>query len=652
MERTEPSLIPEWLKSSGSATSISHSDDHNVSKVARSKSSVNHNDNELSRASVSDRTSSLYYRRTSSSNGSSHLPSYSSFGRNPRSRDWDNKDKDVYEPCDRDKSVIRDYRHRDYLDPPGNVFPGNFEKDGLRRSQSMISGRQGEAWPKRSMVDSDTANRSKNVDGNGLLDKGSSIGKMHKAAFERDFPSLGSEERQAAYEIGRVPSPGMSSGIHGLSISGSAMIGGDKWTSALAEIPTITGSGSTGLSSGQQASPSSYASPALSTSTSLNMAETVARATPRGQTAPKISTGTQRLEELAIRQSRQLVPMTPSMTKPLVMNSSDKAKTKSGQQQLPISSPLLSSSLHGGPVKTDASKTTNAGKLLVLKPARERNGMSPAVKDSLSPTSGSKALNSALAVATPVAGSTTSRDPANNPVSPSAERRHGLAVLEKRPTSQAQSRNDFFNLVRKKSMPNSSSVPEAVPAASASNLNEPGEVEVAPAPVTPEGRDVPLLNSLNGCPPNSSSVPEAGPVVSASNLNEPGEVEVAPAPVTPEGRDVPLLDGLNGCPPTENKINLTFNDDALHGEGRVKNGKNHSSSLPLFSEQEEAALLLKLGWQENADEGALTEEEISDFFRDLSKHMKSKPSLKISRRLQQIGAVSSGLSSSGSKLES
>lgn len=244
------------------------------------------------------------------------------------------------------------------------------------------------------------------------------------------------------------------------------------------------------------------------------------------------------------------------------MNSSDKAKGKAGPQQHPISSPLPSPSLRAGPVKTDASKTTNAGKLLVLKPARERNGVPSAVKDSLSPL--------APAVATPLAVSSTSRGPANNPVSPSAERKHGLTVLEKKPTPQSQSRNDFFNLVRRKSMPN-------------------------------------------------SSVPEAGRAASALTLDEPGELEVAPAPVTPEGRDVPLLDSLDVCPPTDNKIDLTCNDDALHREEYVKNGKIHSRSLPLFTEEEEAAFLHKLGWQENADEGALTEEEISAFFRDLSK---------------------------------
>ncbi|KAL3515593.1 hypothetical protein ACH5RR_022495 [Cinchona calisaya] len=615
MERSEPSLAPEWLKSSGSVTGsgtasrpLSPSDDHAVSKLAKNKSLVNHDDHELRRSSFSDRI-----HRNSSSNGSGHMRSYSSFGRNQRGRDWD---KDLYEPRDREKSVAGDNKHRDYLDLPGNIFPGNFEKDGLRRSQSMVSAKRSEAWPKRPLTDSNTASKSKTSDGNGLLDRSNAVGTLHKASFERDFPSLGSEERRAASEVGRVPSPGLSTAIHGLPISASAMIGGDKWTSALAEVPTIVGSISTGLLSGQQALASSSASLPLSTSTGLNMAETVAQGPPRAQAAPKISSGTQRLEELAIKQSRQLIPVTPSMPKPLVLNSSDKGKSKAGQQQHPVSSPLLSPSLRGGPVKTDASKTTNTGKLVVLKQAREWNGLSTAAKDSLSPTI-ARAATSGLPVTSSVAGLATARGTPSNPVSPGADRKHVLTVLEKKPTSQAQSRNDFFNLVRKKSMP------------------------------------------------NSSSGPDAGSSVSASTQDEPGEVEVAPAAVIPEGRDVPSLDCLNGCQPTECKINLTSNDNVLHKEeGHLKNGKIHSTSLPPFSEEEETALLHKLGWQENADEGALTEEEISAFFRDLSKYMNSKPSLKtlqgvqpkfpllLSSHVGAINAISSGLSSSDSKLES
>lgn len=250
-----------------------------------------------------------------------------------------------------------------------------------------------------------------------------------------------------------------------------------------------------------------------------------------------------------------------------VLNSSDKGKGKAGQQQ----HAALPTPLRGVPVKTDASKTSNGGKLLVLKPARERNGGSSASMDTLSPTVSSKEAISSPVLSTSVAGSATSRGSANSAVSPSAERKHVLTVLEKRPTSQSQSRHDFFNLVRKKSLS------------------------------------------------NTSALPDTSPAVMSSTADEAGELEVADVPVTPEERDLPLVDVSNVCQPTEDKINLTSNTEIFCNEGNLQNGKNHATSLPRFSEEEEAALLHKLGWQENADEGDLTEEEINAFFMDLSK---------------------------------
>ncbi|CAI9103918.1 OLC1v1002513C1 [Oldenlandia corymbosa var. corymbosa] len=581
MERSEPSLVPEWLKTSGTATgngttthpqssSSTHpSDDHAVSKI-RTKS-WNHNGHELGRSPGSDRnSSSSYFRRSSNSNGSSHLRSYGSFGRNSRSsRDWD---RDAYDCHDGEKSFAGDHKQRDFLDPPFSI-----ERDGLRRSQSMVSAKRGEAWPKRSINDSNTATRMKSSDGNGLLDKGNSVGSLHKAAFEREFPSLGSDEKPSAAEIGRIPSPVLSTAIHGMPLNSSAMIGADKWTSALAEAPSIIGGSNVGLSTGQQVLPSSSVPLPSSASTGLNMAETIAQGPPsRAPAAPKTSTGIQRLEELAIRQSRQLIPMTPSTPKPLVLNSADKGKGKAGQQQhsTPLPTPL-----RGVPAKNDVGKPNNAGKLLVLKPIRERVAGSSASKDNL----GSKETTSSLTVAASVTGSATTKGSATNVVSPSAERKHILPMLEKRSTSQSQSRHDFFNLVRKKSLPNSSAVPETGTAAVCSPADGPGE--------------------------------------SASTADEPGETEVSHGP-THERRDVPLVDVSNVHQPLENRIDLKRNStEAFHKDGNLQNGRKHSTSLPLFSEEEEAAFLHKLGWQENADEGegALTEEEINAFFRDLSK---------------------------------
>ncbi|KAL7583441.1 hypothetical protein Lser_V15G46085 [Lactuca serriola] len=353
MEKTEPTFVPEWLKNNGSLSTSSslHSDDQRVSKSLRN--------NDLGRTSVSDRTTSSYFRR-----------SYSNFGRNHRDRDWD----------------------KDYSDPLANILPSRFEKDGLRRSHSSLSAKKSESWPRKFVGE-------RNGHNNG------------KVLFERDFPYLGVEEKQADSEIGRVPSPGLTTAIQSLPVGNVVVIGGDGWTSALAEVPVMV-------------------QPTPVVATSRNMAETLAQGPPRAHTTPQLSVGTQRLEELAVKQSRQLIPVTPSMPKTLAMNSSEKSKLKVGQGQ-PSPRPLSA--------KSDVSKVSSTvGKLHVLKPSRERNGTIS--KETLSPTSGGKLPNSPLAVPSAV----TSNIPLRNT---------GSSVnLEKRPSPQAQSRNDFFNLVRKKSM--------------------------------------------------------------------------------------------------------------------------------------------------------------------------------------------------------
>ncbi|KAL0357128.1 UNVERIFIED_CONTAM: hypothetical protein Scaly_1398500 [Sesamum calycinum] len=540
----------------------------------------------------------------------------------------------------------------------------------------MVSGKRGDTWPKKVVTDLSSAS-GKNA--NGLLSKGSPVGgRAKKATFEKDFPSLGADERVVVPEVGRVPSPGLSTAIQSLPVGTSGLIVGEKWTSALAEVPVLVGSNGTALSSVQQAAPSSSASVALGSTTSLNMAEAVAQGPTRTQTTPQLSVGNQRLEELAIKQSRQLIPVTPSMPKALilkpgrpmkfgiehvmegdmgiellssslpnlasshfymlleyigvcyvievdyerirlltqcdigsaytmwfmVLTSSDKPKGKVPQHSISSSLPL-NHSPRGGAVKGDIAKaSTNVGKLQVLKPVREKNGVTPVVKDNLSPT--------------------TTKGLPNNGVH---DRKPSLTVLEKRPTSQAQSRNDFFNLVRKKSMPNSSSAAAAADSSMA----------------------------------RSSSVLDTGTAISPSFSDKDAEIDILPTSNTPKAADVPLSNSLSVDHLSEEKADLTSNGDA---QNYVRNGKKHPSSDPIISEEEEAAFLRSLGWDENSDEGALTDEEINAFYRDLTKYIDSNPSFRILQGVQLkfllpfgselggIGGISSGLSSSDAKLES
>ncbi|XP_057494491.1 uncharacterized protein LOC130779731 [Actinidia eriantha] len=329
------------------------------------------------------------------------------------------------------------------------------------------------------------------------------------------------------------------------------------------------------------------------------------------------------MEELAIKQSRQLIPMTPSMPKALVLNPSEKPKLKLGHQHQISSSHPTNQSPRSGSV------TSSVGKLHVLKPVRERSGVSPTAKDSSSPTSVSRVASSPVAVAPSVVGSAPLRLPSNNPNLASVERKPALSILEKKPTPQSQSRNDFFNLVRKKSMTNPSS------------------------PLTSPG--------LAG----SSSVPD-----------KPGEAENGSVPNMSGDRDSPLSDSSFGDRTTEKSNNVKSNGiasnkarESLNGEHQehLNNGKDHSiCNVVLRSEEEEAAFLRSLGWEENAgDDGGLTEDEINSYYKEVDEYIKLRPSSKLLQGMQpkflaslnlRKGSAGAGVSSeslsSDTKLES
>uniref|UniRef100_A0A5B6ZQJ9 Mediator of RNA polymerase II transcription subunit 1 n=1 Tax=Davidia involucrata TaxID=16924 RepID=A0A5B6ZQJ9_DAVIN len=573
MERSEPTLVPEWLRSTGSVTgggnsahhfasSSSHPDALSSAHSTRNRSSRSISDKDTPHSAFLDRTSSSNYHRSSSSNGCTKHP-YSSFTRSHRDK---NRDKE------KERSVIGDLWDHDCSDPLANILHSRGENDTLRRSHSMVSRKSNEVLPRRTM-DSKNGGSNNHNNSNGVLSGGSIVSCIQKVAFEKDFPSLGTEEKQGVPDIGRVSSPILSTAVQSLPIGSSGLIGGEGWTSALAEVPLIIGSNSLGTSSAQQsfvATPSSGASSAMA---GLNMAEALSQAPSRARTTLQLPDKTQRLEELAIKQSRQLIPMTPSMPKASVLNSSDKSKpktaartseiivaTKSVQQQ-PHSSQLANQSLRGGQVRSDAPRTSHTGKFLVLKPVWE-NGVSSTAKDVSSPTNNaSRVANTQLAVA-PSAPSTPARSP-NTPKLSAVERKAGalalnpLGTVEKRPSlSQAQSRSDFFNLMRRKTSTNASAV-----------------------------------------------VPDSGAADLSPTLEKSGEVikEVS-APVS-------------HCE-TENGCEVTSNGDTCEEIQRFSDVGEKNSFLngTVYPDEEEAAFLRSLGWEENAGEDELTEEEINTFY--------------------------------------
>ncbi|KAK9026443.1 hypothetical protein V6N11_039281 [Hibiscus sabdariffa] len=182
---------------------------------------------------------------------------------------------------------------------------------------------------------------------------------------------------------------------------------------------TVTGGGNSNPHFASSSSNSCSGSPRLTAG--LNMAEALAQYPSQTHTAPQSSVKTQRCEELAIKQSRQLIPVTPSMSKGSVLNSVDKSKAKP------------------------------AGRTIDM---RWENGVSsPTQKDVASPA---KNANSKVATSEHAVTSASARN-SNHPKLSAGERKTATLnpiagfTLEKRPSlAQTRSRNDFFNLLKKK----------------------------------------------------------------------------------------------------------------------------------------------------------------------------------------------------------
>lgn len=586
MERSEPALVPEWLRSTGSvtgggsssphfATSSLHSDVTLSTLSSRNRSPRSVSDKDSPRSVFLDRSSSSNSRRSSSGTSSKHP--YSSFNRNHRDK---NREREKERP-----GTVDLWDH-DTSDPLGNILAGRVDKNSLRRSQSLVSRKPGEFLPRRT-EDSKGGISSTHSSGNGIHSGGSSsFNGNQKAAFEKDFPSLGIEERQ----VTRVSSPGLSSAVQSLPIGNSALLGADKWTSALAEVPPIIGSIGIGSSASQQSVAVAPTPSALSGTASLNMAEALSQAAPRARSTMQIPDKTQRLEELAIKQSRQLIPVIPSMPKVSVSSSADKSKqpksiartnemvgiTKSMQQ--PFSSQLANQA-RSGQVRAEAPATSHGKTLLVLKSGRE-NGVTSLSKEASTPANntGNRLANCPPAVApsAPAVTSPTSRVTSLETKAAALSLKPRSTAEKRSSLSQAQSRSDFFNLMRKKTSNSSTALPDSGMASSNS-------------------REQSCLKTKDE---DSASL---SPCVS------------------------------------ENGSERTSNGDPHEAQNHVQRHNDvEENNSPIngsvYPDEKEAAFLRSLGWDENAvEEEGLTEEEINAFYQE---YMKLKPSLKVYKGAQ------------------
>lgn len=591
MERSEPTLVPEWLKATpGSSTSnisSSNSSLHPSSSLRsgqRNKLAVSSSDHDFRRsASLVERTSSSLSRRSVSSNGSgthgkTNLNSSRSYLSSRRNRD---------------KCLDRELDHHEkerlldngYLD---SLLVGSAERAALQRSKSLVARKPTDSWPKKGNNDTTTSSISVR----------NSISSVGRSSFEREFPSLVCEEKPSSPEITRVSSPALITVPQIPLLSSSTVIGGEGWTSCLADVPSRIASNGALHASVIHSAPVSSVLVTPTASSSLNMAETVAQAPLRARTIPQLSVETQRLEELAIKQSKQLIPMTPSLPKTLASNLSDKSKSKgtraadaSGISKGITQASSLLSHPHRGTPRSDVPKNPQVGNFQVLN--REKNCLSPTAKEVQNLTNGTRIVSMhGVTSSVNALPKKTSNLLRKSDLKGSEPLSTNCPNLDKRPSPQAQDRNDFFNSLRKKAPVSNSTAWQQNYCSSSSSAAE-------------NSNDQHTSFIASDCPAIDSS---------ASFLDYSGS-----------GRD-----SLN-----ENCEGFFKEPESSHQNQEKGENYFHGSVVP---EEKEFEFLRSLGWVEDDGEEAITPEEIASFYSKLRKQVTS-PELNLPESMNKVEAA-------------
>lgn len=242
--------------------------------------------------------------------------------------------------------------------------------------------------------------------------------------------------------------------------------------------------------------------------------------------------------------------------------------TRNLQQQQPQYSSQVSNQSRGGQVRSDASNASHAGKFLVLKAARE-NVANTTAKDASSLTSNVNVNGKVASSQLPLSAltSTAVTSPSNSKAS-ILEKKAAALTLNPRSTaekksSQVQSRSDFFNLMRKKTLINTSStVPDST-------------------------------STVSFCTDKSDG-----------NMKESERAAVSPCSAENE-RQMISNGGSHGA-----------HDEA---QSFVHVGdKNMSLNGAVYPDEEEAAFLRSLGWEENGEDVEITDEEIIAFYEEVT----------------------------------
>ncbi|KAG0525997.1 hypothetical protein BDA96_06G106800 [Sorghum bicolor] len=429
MERSEPSLKPEWLlrptvpATAHKPATSPRADDHGRGASSRNRSSGRDRDRS-SQQSSSRRGSNSSGSRRNDRDGTGKSRGYGNFGKHSKERIQE-KDLDFR---DRESRLVQpDDPLRDGFESFSSC---RSEKDRLNRTRSKV------AISNRAVgVSLDNGNVSKKD--NGVI------------SFEREFPHLGSEDKNGKQDIGRVPSPGISTPIQNIPLVVS-----DGWNSVLAEVPMVGDPIINSVSSSSSPAGSSKQIEVSNSGSALSMAETVMQSPLKISTTPQLSIDAQKIEERTMRQCI-LRPLTPSSNKISASNSLDKLlKSKgarAGESNGPIKvAPQLSiqpsSSSVRTPAKTELVKQSQSGSLQVL--SREQNGtVNTAAKDSTSnPVS-------------PVLGRSSSMEPMRksivNPklkVGSNGRSLHPLQGSFADRKASAKDKYKFFELLRSKSV--------------------------------------------------------------------------------------------------------------------------------------------------------------------------------------------------------
>jgi hypothetical protein len=234
---------------------LNHLDDQGRSASSRNRSSVRDRDRSSQQSRRGPGSSAS---RRNDRDGAGKSRGYASFGRHNRERGQE-KDLDF---CEWESRLVQpeDPLH-DGFESFSSCRP---EKDRLNRTRSKvgISNRVGVSLENGNVSKKDTGGLS----------------------FEREFPHLGSEDKNGKQDICRVPSPGISTPIQSLPL----VTGSDGWNSVLAEVPVLDDPSNNSVPSSSSPADLSKQTEVSNAGNALSMAETVMQSPLKIFTSPQV----------------------------------------------------------------------------------------------------------------------------------------------------------------------------------------------------------------------------------------------------------------------------------------------------------------------------------------------------------------------------